>query len=105
MTTGARQNVMLTLIEFNTVVWNTTVVAVYALLKFLVGKGLDQLREYGAPSVHSALSPFHRNAPTMLLTLLVFQIVLTKETIHHTESMTLALSLQKFPRTAVDCHI
>jgi hypothetical protein len=79
----------------------TTAVAVYALLKFLVGKELDQLGEYGAPSVHSALSPFRRNAPTMLLTLVVFQIVLTQKAIHQTESMTLALSLQKFPRTAV----
>jgi hypothetical protein len=37
----------------------------------------------------------------MLLTLVVFQIVLTQKAIHQTESMTLALSLQKFPRTAV----
>ena len=37
----------------------------------------------------------------MLLTPFVFQIVLAQERIHHTESTTLALSLQKFPRTVV----
>ena len=64
----------------------TTAVAGYALLKLLVGKELDQLREYGAPRVHPAF---------------VFQIVLTPKRMHHTESTTLVLSLQKFPRTAV----
>jgi len=37
----------------------------------------------------------------MLLTQFVFQIVLTQKRIHQTESTTLALSRQKFPRTAV----
>jgi hypothetical protein len=41
----------------------------------------------------------------MPLTLLVFQIVLTHKAIHQTESMTLALSLQKFPRTAVTAFV
>jgi hypothetical protein len=41
----------------------------------------------------------------MLLTLLVFQIVLTQKAIHQTESMTLALSLQKFLQTAVILRI
>jgi hypothetical protein len=41
----------------------------------------------------------------MLLTVLVFQIVLTQKAIHQTESMTLALSLQKFPRTTVIGYI
>jgi hypothetical protein len=51
----------------------TTAIAGYALLKFLVGKELDQLREYGAPCVHPALSPFRRGVPSMLLRSFVFQ--------------------------------
>ena len=37
----------------------------------------------------------------MLSTPFEFQIVLTPKPMHHTESTTLVLSLQKFPRTAV----
>jgi hypothetical protein len=37
----------------------------------------------------------------MLSTPFEFQIVLTPKPMHRTESTTLALSLQKFPRTAV----
>jgi len=79
----------------------TTAVAGYALLKLLVGKELDQLREYGAPRIHPALSPLRRSLPRMLLTLFALQIVLTPKRMHHTESTTLVLSLKKFPRTAV----
>ena len=41
----------------------------------------------------------------MLSTPFEFQIVLTPKRMHHTESTTLALSLQKFPRTAVNANI
>jgi hypothetical protein len=37
----------------------------------------------------------------MLLTLFAFQIVLTPKRMHHIEFTTLALSLQKFPRTVM----
>jgi hypothetical protein len=37
----------------------------------------------------------------MLSTPFEFQIVFTPKRMHHTESTTLALSLQRFPRTAV----
>ena len=37
----------------------------------------------------------------MLSTPFEFQIVFTPKPMHHTESTTLVLSLQKFPRTAV----
>ena len=37
----------------------------------------------------------------MLLTLFAFQIVLTSKRMHHIEFTTLALSLQKFPRTVM----
>src|SRR5260221_9073124 len=76
-------------------------VAGYALLKLLVGKKLHQLGEYGAPRIHPALSPLRRSLPRMLSTPFEFQIVLTPKRMHHTESATLMLSLQKFPRTPV----
>src|SRR5207253_5915493 len=79
----------------------TTAVAGYALLKLLLGKELDQLRKYGAPRIHPALSPLRRSPPRMLSTPFEFQIVFTPKRMHRTESTTLVLSLQKFPRTAV----
>src|SRR5260370_5410394 len=79
----------------------TTAVASYALLKLLVGKELDQLREYGASRIHPALSLLRRSRPRMLSTPFEFQIVFTPKPMRRTESTTLALSLQKFPRTAV----
>jgi hypothetical protein len=69
----------------------TTAVAGYALLKLLLGKEFDQLREYGAPRIHPALSPLRRNPPRMLLTLFAFQIVLTPKRMYHTESTALVL--------------
>src|SRR5437868_10862657 len=79
----------------------TTAIACYALLKLLVGKELDQLREYGAPRIHPALSPLRRSPPRMLSTPFELQIVFTPKRMHRTESTTLVLSLRKFPRTAV----
>jgi hypothetical protein len=66
-----------------------------------VGEQLNQLGEYGTPSIHPALSPLRRSLPRMLLTLFAFQIVLTPKRMHHIEFTTLALSLQKFPRTVM----
>jgi hypothetical protein len=71
------------------------------LLELLVGKELDQLREYGAPRIHPALSPLRRSPPRMLSTPFEFQIVLTPKPMHRTESTTLVLSLKTFPRTGV----
>src|SRR5712691_9451336 len=45
----------------------TTTVSSYALLKLLVRKELDQLREDGARSVHPALSLFRTRPPNTLL--------------------------------------
>src|SRR5260370_19236010 len=69
----------------------TTAVAGYALLKLLMGKEFDQLREYGAPRIHPALSPLRGSPPRMLSTLFAFLIVLTPERMHHTESTALVL--------------
>jgi hypothetical protein len=44
----------------------TTAISIYALLKLLVGKELDQLRENGAPGVHPALSTFRTRPPRTL---------------------------------------
>src|SRR5260370_41094372 len=68
-----------------------TAVAGYAILKLLMGKEFDQLREYGAPRIHPALSPLRGSPPRMLSTLFAFQIVLTPERMHHTESTALVL--------------
>src|SRR5437899_7649230 len=79
-----------------------TPVAGYALLELLVRKELDQLGEDGAPSVHPALSLAPQQIPSnTLLTLFLFQIVLTPTRMHHTESKKRARSLWEFPRTAV----
>ena len=59
----------------------TTAVAGYALLKLLMGEEFDQLREYGAPRIHLALSPLSGSPPRMLSTLIAFQIVFTPERI------------------------
>jgi hypothetical protein len=82
----------------------TTAISIYALLELLVGKELDQLREDGAPSVHPALSMFRTRPPRMQgrsKTSFSFQIVFTPNCMHHIESIWLARSPRKFPRTAV----
>src|SRR5712672_2011623 len=67
----------------------------------LGGEGTRSVERIRCAQNSSSMSPLYRSPPRMLSTPFEFQIVLTPKPVHHTDSTTLVLSLQKFPRTTV----
>src|ERR1019366_2324111 len=76
-----------------------------ALLELLVRKELDQLGKDCTPGVHPALSLRRQGLAKNAFGAFLFQIVLAPKRMYRAQSKSLALSRQKFPRTAVSSSI